>query len=242
MNPHPLVVSRLFDEHDLDMPSPPLASARYDEQQEYETAKLDRVFPTMRDDGIVKPGAAAKISRHPLSEADHPCDASSGAIKDEVIQPSRTVEIEGQRPIVDRHDVVAREPLSLVHRAESPVRVLDDRRNAGAGPVEHYDPNPARAWTVENPMIHFAAVVIVESECQVVARLQIVSTDPAIGAPRLACRIEYLHDSGHASLNHRWDSRKREESWDQRTCAADQEETDTEPNKSVAPRQRAKKT
>jgi hypothetical protein len=25
MNPHPLVVSRLFDEHDLDKPSPPPA-------------------------------------------------------------------------------------------------------------------------------------------------------------------------------------------------------------------------
>jgi hypothetical protein len=45
----------------------------------------------------VKPGAAAKISRHPLSEADHPCDASPGAIKDQVIELSQTVEIEGQR-------------------------------------------------------------------------------------------------------------------------------------------------
>jgi hypothetical protein len=42
MNPHPLVVSCLFDGHDLDKPSPQPASARYDEQQEYETAKLDR--------------------------------------------------------------------------------------------------------------------------------------------------------------------------------------------------------
>ena len=80
-----------------------------------------------------------------------------------------------------------------------------------------------------------------ETERQVFARLQIVSTDPAIRALRLACRIEYLHDSGHAGLNDRWDSRKREESWDQRTCGADQEETNTEPNKSVAPGPRAKK-
>jgi hypothetical protein len=28
MNPHPLVVSRLFDEHDLDEPTRPPASAR----------------------------------------------------------------------------------------------------------------------------------------------------------------------------------------------------------------------
>jgi hypothetical protein len=60
MNPHPLVVSRLFDARDLDKPTPPPASARYDEPHEYEAAKLDRIFPTMLGDGIVKSGAAAK--------------------------------------------------------------------------------------------------------------------------------------------------------------------------------------
>ena len=121
-----------------------------------------------------------------------------------MIQPAIMVIIESEGSIGFAKGWAVSDAPALIDRMEATFRVA-------------YDPDPARAWTVENQMIHFAAVVIVESECQVVARLQIVSTDPAIGTFRLACRIEYLNDSGHASLNDPWDSRKREESWDQHT-------------------------